>query len=151
MQRATDYLMSLRKTIKLYNLNLKEACKSYGLTQIEITIISFLHNNPGKDTAADIVELRMLSKGNVSQAVESLIKKSMLIRHPDEKDRRKIHLSLTSEALPLVEQVEKAKKTFLYQIFSGVTSEEYEQYILITDKIMNNIKNDLERKTSHHE
>ena len=54
---------------------LKAICEEYRLTLIEATIISFLHNNPAKNTAADIVELRMLSKGNVSQAVESLIQK----------------------------------------------------------------------------
>ena len=42
------------------------------LTITEGKVISFLYNNPGKDTAADITELRMLSKGNVSQAVESI-------------------------------------------------------------------------------
>ena len=40
---------------------------------MEADIISFLKNNPGKDTAADIVELRMLSKGAVSKTVEALI------------------------------------------------------------------------------
>ena len=70
---------------------LKDICNNYQLTIIEATIISFLYNNPGKDTAADIVELRMLSKGNVSQAVESLIQKSLLKREQDKEDRRKIH------------------------------------------------------------
>ena len=30
---------------------------------VEAQVVSFLHNNPTKDTAGDIVELRMLSKG----------------------------------------------------------------------------------------
>ena len=41
---------------------LKEICGAYHLTMIEANIISFLYNNPGKDTAGDIVELRMLSR-----------------------------------------------------------------------------------------
>ena len=45
---------------------------------MEIKIISFLYNNPEKDTAADIAELRMLPKRNISKAVESLIKKGFL-------------------------------------------------------------------------
>ena len=36
----------------------------------------------------------MLSKGNVSQAVESLIQKGLLKRIPDLHDRRRIHLAL---------------------------------------------------------
>ena len=151
MNQITDFLTSLRKTIKLYEKSQKEVCSKYRLTQIEISIISFLHNNPGKDTAADIVELRMLPKGNVSQGVESLIQKSYLKRRQDESDRRKIHLSLTPDSLPLVNDIEKAKNTFLEQIFSVLTPEEWEQYMRLTDKIMKNIKYDLERKTSHNE
>ena len=62
---------------------LKSVCLKYHLTIIEADIISFLQHNPGKDTAMDIVELRMLSKGAVSKAVESLIQKGILQRHPD--------------------------------------------------------------------
>lgn len=92
MSRTTEFLMNIRSIIKLHESMLREICGEYQLALIEATIISFLHNNPGKDTAADIVELRMLSKGNVSQAVESLIQRSLLRREQDAVDRRRIHL-----------------------------------------------------------
>ena len=63
MSRTTEFLMNIRSIIKLHESMLREICGEYQLALIEATIISFLHNNPGKDTAADIVELRMLSKG----------------------------------------------------------------------------------------
>ena len=84
MAQTTDFLMYFRRIIKLHESMLKEICETYQLTMIEANIISFLYNNPGRDTARDIVELRMLSKGNVSQAVESLIQKGMLKRIPDQ-------------------------------------------------------------------
>lgn len=68
MAQTTDFLMYFRRIIKLHESMLKEICETYQLTMIEANIISFLYNNPGRDTARDIVELRMLSKGNVSQA-----------------------------------------------------------------------------------
>lgn len=83
-----------------------------------------MYNNPGKDTAGDIVELRMLSKGNVSQAVESLIQKSFLARKQDAEDRRKIHLSLLPAAEPIIQAVEKKQKEFGCEIFRGFTEEE---------------------------
>ena len=101
MKRPTDFLTNIRRIIKLHESMLKGICETYRLSLIEATIISFLYNNPGKDTAADIVELRMLSKGNVSQAVESLMQKSLLQRRQDTEDRRKIHLSLTQAAQPI--------------------------------------------------
>ena len=80
MGYTTDFLMTLRCVIKFHEGMMKHVCSQYNLSLIEANIIAFLHNNPGKDTAKDIVELRMLSKGNVSQAVESLIQKSLLQR-----------------------------------------------------------------------
>ena len=68
MQRTTVLLTNIRRIIKLYDSMLRPICTRYELTAIEATIISFLYNNPGKDTAADIAELRMLSKSNISQA-----------------------------------------------------------------------------------
>lgn len=101
MSYATEWLMSFRYIIKGQDALIKEICDSFKLTRIEGTIIVFLYNNPGKNTAGDIVELRMLSKGNVSQAVESLIQKSFLARKQDAEDRRKIHLSLLGRSMPV--------------------------------------------------
>ena len=83
----TEYWVRIRKIMKLYEEMLKSVALHYGLTTIETDIISFLQHNPGKDTAVDIVEFRMLSKGCV-KAVESLIQKGLLRRQQDEKDRR---------------------------------------------------------------
>lgn len=70
------YLLVLMQRIgKMHEQKLKELCRQYNLSLIEAKIIAFLHNNPSKDTAGDIAELRMLSKGNVSQAVDLLCQK----------------------------------------------------------------------------
>ena len=66
MTSNTDFLLGIRAAMKFQDSLLKQLSETYGLTLIEANVITFLHNNPGKDTAADITELRMLSKGNVS-------------------------------------------------------------------------------------
>ena len=50
MSRTTEFLMNIRSIIKLHESMLREICGEYQLALIEATIISFLHNNPGKDT-----------------------------------------------------------------------------------------------------
>ena len=118
MSQITEYLITIRRILKCQETILKEISVEYALTLTEATIISFLHNNPGRDTAADIVELRMLSKGHVSQAVESLIQKSLLLRRQDTADRRKIHLSLTP-ASPLCRPLTGAGSSFMKKSFGG--------------------------------
>ena len=112
MNRITDYLTGIRRISKLHESMLKTyVCQEYGLTLAEATVISFLYNNPGRDTAADIVELRMLQKGNVSQSVETLAQKDLVKRSQDAGDRRKIHLSLTEESEPIIADLTESSET----------------------------------------
>ena len=53
----------MRRMIKLYDAELEEIRKRYGLSKIEITIIGFLHNNPGRDTVCGNFRDSYASKG----------------------------------------------------------------------------------------
>ncbi|MDO4455058.1 MAG: MarR family transcriptional regulator [Eubacteriales bacterium] len=143
MSETGDIFLSIRGLIKLYDQHLEGIRTEYRLSHIEITIISFLHNHPGKDTATAISDVRMLPKGNVSQGVESLIQKSLLIRTPDASDRRKIHLSLTEEALPIVEEIEQEKNHFASKIFAGFSPEELNLYLEMNERIRCNAQREL--------
>lgn len=147
INRTTEFLMNIRSIIKLHESMLREICEEYRLALIEATIISFLHNNPGKDTAADIVELRMLSKGNVSQAVESLIQRSLLRREQDAADRRRIHLFLTPAAEPIVRSMERLWARFEEEIFAGLSQDERALFERINDQISANTKQAMTRRT----
>lgn len=146
MTKVTKFLTNIRHIAKLHDAMLKDICDEYNLTLIEANIISFLKNNPGKDTAADIVELRMLSKGNVSQAVEKLIQKSLIERKPDDMDRRKIHLVLLPAAEPIAEAAKDIKYKFIDEIFTGFSEDQRETFLELNDKIIDNIKSALERR-----
>ena len=138
MKQNTETWMGIRGVIKLYEKMLKRVCTEHHLTVIEADVISFLQNNPEKDTAADIVELRMLSKGAVSKAVESLIQKSLLDRRPDQQDRRRIHLILKPEAGPVTESIESVQDEFWDMVLEGFTEEELEGYARFRKKRLNN-------------
>ena len=141
MNQITGLLLCIRKTVKLYESMLKPVCDHYRLTLIEADIISFLQNNPGKDTAGDIVGLRMLSKGNVSQAVESLIQKSLLPRQQDSSERRKNHLLLTPAAQRVTAEIDEIRERYLKKIFAGFSPEERELFAELNSRIIENAKN----------
>ena len=69
MFQATEYLQTMRRISKFHDECIQCICEQHGLTKMEATIITFLKNNPGLDTAADMAELRALSKSHISQAV----------------------------------------------------------------------------------
>lgn len=140
MTKTTDLLMSIRSVVKFYEHLLKPVCEKYQLTQMEADIISFLKNNPGKDTVGDIAELRMFSKGNVSCAVEKLMQKSMLQRENDREDRRKVHLLLRPEAESLIRDIEAVRMQFKGKLFRGFSEEELEEYERFNQRIRENAK-----------
>ena len=123
---------------------LKPVCEDYGLMPIEATIISFLHNHPGRDTAAEIAELRMLSKSSVSQGVENLIQKGLLVRSQDREDRRKIHLSLTEKAEPITEDIERVWRGFRDKIFRGFSEEEEKAFLQYNERLVLNTIREME-------
>ena len=93
----------------------------------------------------------MLSKSNVSLAVESLIQKSLLqLRRQDKEDRRRIHLSLTSQAAPITREIESTRERFRKLIYKGFTEEEKQLFILFNDRIAENTKS-AEEGDCYHE
>ncbi|MGI5958811.1 MAG: MarR family winged helix-turn-helix transcriptional regulator [Massiliimalia sp.] len=139
MSVISELLIGIRDLVELYETMLKQICEEYDLTLMEANIISFLYHNPEYDTASDIVRLRHFSKGAVSQAVESLIQKSMIKRSPDDQDRRKIHLFLLPAADPITNQMERIQQIYQQQIFTGFSTEEKQAFIAMHDRMMKNI------------
>lgn len=144
MGTATELFMAMRSLFRLYDKMLKKVCTEHDLTIVEADVISFLQNNPEKDTAADIVELRRLSKGAVSKAVESLIQKSLLERIPDTEDRRKIHLKLKPQVGPVTESIDEVRAEFVNTVLEGFTKEKLEVYAGFRDRLFDNIKKAME-------
>ena len=146
MRKTTDVLLMVRGLGKIYDSCLDKPRKEYSLTQIEIKIISFLYNNPDKDTAADISYIRMLPKGNVSQAITSLMKKGYILKHDDEVDHRKSHLYLTPASKPIVAKIKKAYKEFLKKVFQDMEEDEVSTFVKLNHKIYANIVKEMETK-----
>lgn len=145
MRKTTEVFMGLRSLFRLYDKMLKRVCTEHELTVVEADIISFLQNNPGKDTAADIVELRGLSKGAVSKAVECLIQKSLLERIPDTADRRKIHLKIMPAAGPVTESINEVREEFVDTVLEGFTKEELEMQNQFLGRLFENTKRAIEK------
>ena len=89
-------LLTGRLAIKrLYDHEMAPLMARFTLTRMELDVLLFLSNNPGLDTAAEIVQLRMLTKSHVSKAVDHLTERGLIQQARDEKNRRRVHLTLT--------------------------------------------------------
>ncbi len=138
MENYTDILQKIRRITRLFERCARSAGEKYGLTATEMDVLAFLANNPGRDTASDIVELRMLPKANVSQAVESLIEKGMLSREQDSGDRRKIHLTPTESAQEPTAALGASRESLFVLLFDGFTAQDRAAYAAMNERIAQN-------------
>lgn len=145
MTPSTEFLLHIRRIARFYETLIRPVCEEYGCSQIETDILAFLFNNPEKDTAKDIVELRMLQKGNVSLAVDSLIRNQFLIRNQDAKDRRLFHLSLTDKGIKAAKSIRKVRSRFQSALLEGFSLEEILLYYKMNQKIFDNAAKYTER------
>ena len=90
---------------KYYTVQFEGAAAAYGLNQLEIDILLFLHNNPELCTASDICRYRALAKSNVSAAVERL-------------------LGFTDEGCTMAAALAKIQRRSIEPLFAGFTLEE---------------------------
>ena len=95
-----------------------------GFSSNEIDVILSLKVHPEKNTVKAISETVHLSKGMISQAVESLRKKDLVTVDHDEKDRRSVLISLSNIAQPLAEKIRLACVTFAETVLSGIPDEQ---------------------------
>lgn len=135
----SNYFDAMGKAKKEYIRCLEPVCKYFGLTQNELTVLLFLHNNPGLDRAADIVSCRGIAKSHVSLAVSNLEARALLTRRFEPADRRTCHLVLTGKGTEIAEAGAARQRQFFEALYAGVSQSEREQLRSISRKIMDNI------------
>mgnify|MGYP000258023511 CR=1 FL=1 len=72
-----------RKTSAAYAALCKPLCQKLHLPQTAFDILMFLANNPGYQTASDVVEVRKLKANLVSVNVDRLVQEGYLVREAD--------------------------------------------------------------------
>lgn len=101
----TTFLTAMKSIVRLQTSEYKSIGAEYGLTAIDVSILVFLSNNPTKKRASDIVDLKGLSKGNVSASIENLSKKGFIKILPDLNDKRYKNLELTDSSKKIIDEV----------------------------------------------
>ena len=109
---------------KYYSTQFAGAAAAYGLNQLEIDILLFLHNNPELCTASDICRYRGLAKSNVSAAVERLRSRGVLSVCPVPDNRRQRLLAFTADGQRIAAALAEIQHRTVEPLFDGFTATE---------------------------
>lgn len=132
-------LENARKTMQAYEKMTRPLCARLGIPQNAFDILMFLANNPARNTAREIVELRGLKANVVSVNVERLVREGYLERGADPEDRRKTILTCTQKAQPIVEQGRRLQARFGQRLLEGVPPQSLQVMAQVFEKISSNI------------
>ena len=127
------------QTMQVYERQCAPVRREFGLSQTAFDILLFLANNPEYHTARDIVEVRRLKANLVSVNVDRLVKDGYLIREKVPGDRRKIKLTLTEKAEPVIQKGRDFQKDFFRVLSNGISEADLEKLSEITLQIEKNL------------
>ena len=128
-----------RKTMQAYEKAGKPLCAELGISQTAFDILLFLANNPSRNTAKDIVELRGFKANLVSINVDKLVREGFLERTEDPQDRRRTLLSCTPKATPIVQRGLELQEQFYSRLLSGVSEDAIAVMRSTVQTVFNNI------------
>lgn len=134
---------NLSKFKKLYEKRLCCIYEKYDLRKIDMEIIVYLANCGAEDTARDIANTNMFTKGHISQSVKRLSDLEFISITQDDKDMRVQHLKLTDNVTPILKELKSEKDKVAACVFSGVTDEENKVLIKVFEKMCSNIMKEM--------
>ena len=109
-----------------------------GFSLNEIDVLMSLGEHPERNTVKGISETVHLSKGMISQAVESLRRKEFVTVGTDENDRRSVQIALDGKAQPVLARLREAYEAFVQKIVSGIPLEQLREGIGVVTQVYSN-------------
>ena len=123
----------------LYSKCVERVCVKHNITRMELDILLFLANNPCFDTATDIIEVRYLSKSQVSSSIKLLEQYGYLRKEYLESNRKTAHLRICKEAMDIIHDGQAAQEKFISIMLDGFSQEEINSMKQYNDQILRNI------------
>ena len=122
-EKRKDCIMWHRKLREFFKEFAEEFRRDYGLKQIDLEILFYLHYNP-EASIGEISRSQSLNKGQLSLAMTELKDKGYIDAKGNEQDKRYQIYHLTPAAEKIWDQIVAAKVRMRELLYDGFTPEE---------------------------
>ena len=106
-----------------YDHMIMPICARHNITRMELDVLLFLANNPGHDTAAELVSLR-----------------GLLARSHRDGNRKTVHLTPLPAASPIIADGQAAQQQLAQTLIAGFSSEELNRLNGAAERIIENMR-----------
>lgn len=131
MTIADEVLRNLRKIIRAIDLYSKKMETNYGLTGSQAIIMRELLDASGPLPVSTLSSRVSLSHATVTDILNRLNQKDLVCRDRDDKDKRRIMVSLSAKGIELINAVPSLLQEDFLQRFSGL--KEWEQHMILSN------------------
>lgn len=126
--RFGELLVLLRKITQAVDLHSKYLSKNFGLTGPQLVILQELSN--GEMAVSELARRISLSQGTVTDIIQRLEKKDLIVKRRGNRDKRRVLVSLSGKCRDLLALAPPPlQKTFM-EYFSQI--EEWEQLMILS-------------------
>ena len=132
----STFITFFHDALSAYNKMCEPILHEFDIPQVSFDILMFLKNNPDLCTAQQISEFRNIKKNLVSVHVDKLVAAGYLQRGTVTGDRRKILLSCTEKAKPIL----KMQQDFNQKLILNIPKEYMSIYKEIIDSMAANAR-----------
>lgn len=126
-------IVALRRVIRSIELHSRALMVTHGLTGPQATLLRALRGGPL--TAGDLAQRVNLSQGTVTDILNRLEQRELLVRHRDTTDRRRVIVALTDPARDLLENAPPLLQERFSQRFSQLPDWEQSQLLAALQRI----------------
>lgn len=128
---------TIKRIVVTVDQNVYFAFAAYGLTFSQYKIIEYLYiNRTKKISQIDIEKYYSLRNPTVTRLLQALEKKGFVERIPDSQDQRKKNVSLTGNALPMIDELLKIRKNLDGWLEKDLSEEERRQLLSSLKKVL---------------
>ena len=136
----STFITFFHDALNAYNKMCEPILHEFDIPQVSFDILMFLKNNPDLCTAQQISEFRNIKKNLVSVHVDKLVTAGYLQRGIVAGDRRKILLSCTEKAEPILKAGLKMQQDFNHRLIFNIPEEYMSIYKEIIESMANNAR-----------
>jgi DNA-binding MarR family transcriptional regulator len=105
------------------------------LSPPQVNILFSISHHPNGMSVKDLAEHTGVTPGAITQFVDALVEKGLVMREGDPSDRRIVRLKVTRLAINQFEQFRQKHFASFSKVFDVLSKEEIEQLIVLLEKI----------------